>query len=71
LNSCLPAGFTVAGLCYQWRCEACDKIERMERMYSPLQQIEHPVTPEGWTVLDQKFYCPRHAILVLVDGKQV
>ena len=68
----LPAsGYSSAFVEFQVHCAACDQIAKEGFGYFPGQQIVNPRLPEGWKQLNRKFYCPKHSLLVLVDGKEI
>jgi|GEM_PF-3290181 len=70
--SYLPGGFTVAVLRYEWHCFGCEQVGvEQHRPYGPQHQIPNPSMPEGWREIDKKFYCPKHTLSVLVDGKLI
>jgi hypothetical protein len=65
----LPTGFSRAYLSYVWECAACEASVTSLLPCNPGDCLIFPTTPEGWREIEHRFYCPKHAIVVLVDGK--
>jgi hypothetical protein len=62
--------FTRATYLYMWRCSACGAKHEESRMAQRGNPVWiPPVVPEGWNVLDEAIFCPKHKVVHLVDGE--
>lgn len=71
----IPLNVSCAELTYKWRCKACgETVTEMRHMPSG-GEFWIPSFPEGWheiVILGfHEFYCPKHQVLTLIDGRPV
>lgn len=52
-------------ICYTIQCMSCAATARTREMMTfPGMEVEWPMLPERWHILDGKPYCPQHAVVV-------
>jgi hypothetical protein len=51
--------------------EGCDKTEVQHRSNVSSYRIPVPWEPSGWTEAGRLLFCPRHTLMLQVDGQEV
>ena len=56
-------------IAYVWMCHQCHESHEYAAPFEAGQVLLNPSLPDGWRVIDDRLYCPKHQILVIVDGE--
>lgn len=56
---------------YEWRCWHCEAIHQQSHNGWPGESLLVPTLPEGWRVMNERLYCPKHKLVQTVDGEPV
>jgi len=68
-NPVLVGKFSSAEITYAWHCSACDAVELETWHAHRNDELLIPSVPKGWREYGRLFFCPKHSIELLVDGK--
>jgi hypothetical protein len=56
---------------YFYKCDICDNSTERGFVIEPGADPPKPSPPLGWNVINGKLICEKHAVKLIVDGKEV
>jgi hypothetical protein len=49
---------------YRYECDKCFATEVERLLVKHNEEFPHPVKPQGWRMVEDRIYCPKHIITI-------